>query len=345
MHNFSTTTSGSLSLAFVKVDPTLISKQQLFARIVGGFGGRAAEEVIFGEPEVTTGTVQLVICKDHWFGKTTGMAASFKRSVRSAPLKPGVRIDITSRDRAPILSRYARHFLLLLRLCFPKVLFDFPMKKGAQLNCFGHAYNQDNLWKEVKGEQAPVVATDGVTAKKLLMLSVVLKNYEVDWALVVGFGFLVTELLRSKGVKLKEGVATHRNAYLLQTKLHEPKGKGVTLKKKVVVEESSSNVPLTNVVKTANAKCKLDVEGKNQSKTVPKVPMVSLQSKANSKAIEKSEKSKKKAAKKSPTEVECTILSLQKAGSKDRRTEPVNRQTKLATMDEDYLGRGGGHHG
>nr|GMC82394.1 FtsH-like protein [Ipomoea batatas] len=55
MHNFSTTTSGSLSLAFVKVDPTLISKQQLFARIVGGFGGRAAEEVIFGEPEVTTG--------------------------------------------------------------------------------------------------------------------------------------------------------------------------------------------------------------------------------------------------------------------------------------------------
>ncbi|GLT53702.1 hypothetical protein SLA2020_269560 [Shorea laevis] len=36
-------------------DPTLISKQQLFARIVGGLGGRAAEEVIFGEPEVTTG--------------------------------------------------------------------------------------------------------------------------------------------------------------------------------------------------------------------------------------------------------------------------------------------------
>lgn len=36
-------------------DPTLISRQQLFARIVGGLGGRAAEEVIFGEPEVTTG--------------------------------------------------------------------------------------------------------------------------------------------------------------------------------------------------------------------------------------------------------------------------------------------------
>lgn len=38
-------------------DPTLISKQQLFARIVGGLGGRAAEEVIFGDSEVTTGAV------------------------------------------------------------------------------------------------------------------------------------------------------------------------------------------------------------------------------------------------------------------------------------------------
>lgn len=36
-------------------DPTLISKQQLFARIVGGLGGRAAEELIFGESEITTG--------------------------------------------------------------------------------------------------------------------------------------------------------------------------------------------------------------------------------------------------------------------------------------------------
>lgn len=36
-------------------DSDLISKQQLFARVVGGLGGRAAEEVIFGEPEITTG--------------------------------------------------------------------------------------------------------------------------------------------------------------------------------------------------------------------------------------------------------------------------------------------------
>ena len=36
-------------------DPSLISKQQIFARIVGALGGRAAEEIIFGDAEVTTG--------------------------------------------------------------------------------------------------------------------------------------------------------------------------------------------------------------------------------------------------------------------------------------------------
>ena len=36
-------------------DPSLISKQQIMARIVGALGGRAAEEVIFGDAEVTTG--------------------------------------------------------------------------------------------------------------------------------------------------------------------------------------------------------------------------------------------------------------------------------------------------
>ncbi|GAB2210507.1 hypothetical protein Droror1_Dr00015774 [Drosera rotundifolia] len=35
-------------------DPSPLSKKQLFARIVGVLGGRAAEEVIFGEPEITT---------------------------------------------------------------------------------------------------------------------------------------------------------------------------------------------------------------------------------------------------------------------------------------------------
>ena len=36
-------------------DPTLISKAQIFARIVGALGGRAAEAEVFGEAEITTG--------------------------------------------------------------------------------------------------------------------------------------------------------------------------------------------------------------------------------------------------------------------------------------------------
>merc|ERR1711990_59077 len=36
-------------------DPSLISKQQIFARVVGALGGRAAEVVVFGDDEVTTG--------------------------------------------------------------------------------------------------------------------------------------------------------------------------------------------------------------------------------------------------------------------------------------------------
>ncbi len=36
-------------------DPSLISKSQIFARIVSALGGRAAEQVIFGDPEITTG--------------------------------------------------------------------------------------------------------------------------------------------------------------------------------------------------------------------------------------------------------------------------------------------------
>lgn len=36
-------------------DDPLISKKQLFARIISALGGRAAEEVIFGKDSVTTG--------------------------------------------------------------------------------------------------------------------------------------------------------------------------------------------------------------------------------------------------------------------------------------------------
>eukprot|EP01018_Ginkgo_biloba_P001642 Gb_01022 [translate_table: standard] len=42
-------------------DPRKISKQQIFSRIVGSLGGKAAEEIIFGEPKLK---VKLVYCKE-----------------------------------------------------------------------------------------------------------------------------------------------------------------------------------------------------------------------------------------------------------------------------------------
>nr|GMD83484.1 hypothetical protein Iba_chr14aCG5550 [Ipomoea batatas] len=35
-------------------------------------------------------------------------------------------------------------------------MFDFPVKEGALPNCSGHAFNQEDLWKEVNGGQASV---------------------------------------------------------------------------------------------------------------------------------------------------------------------------------------------
>jgi len=47
-------------------DATLVSKSQISARVVGALGGRAAEEVVFGHDEVTTGAAsdlqQVCVC-------------------------------------------------------------------------------------------------------------------------------------------------------------------------------------------------------------------------------------------------------------------------------------------
>lgn len=54
-HRATPFSQNSTLLPLAGEDPTLISKSQIFARIVAALGGRAAEEVVFGEPEVTTG--------------------------------------------------------------------------------------------------------------------------------------------------------------------------------------------------------------------------------------------------------------------------------------------------
>ncbi|KAF2290680.1 hypothetical protein GH714_014979 [Hevea brasiliensis] len=83
-------------------DPTLISKQQLFARIVGGLGGRAAEEVIFGEPEVTTGAA--------WYlQQITGLAKQMVTTFGMSEIGPWSLMDSSTQSADVIMRMMARN--------------------------------------------------------------------------------------------------------------------------------------------------------------------------------------------------------------------------------------------
>ncbi|ESW10827.1 hypothetical protein PHAVU_009G241100 [Phaseolus vulgaris] len=83
-------------------DPTLISKQQLFARIVGGLGGRAAEEVIFGEPEVTTGAAGDL-------QQITGLAKQMVTTFGMSDIGPWSLMDSSSQSADVIMRMMARN--------------------------------------------------------------------------------------------------------------------------------------------------------------------------------------------------------------------------------------------
>ncbi|OMO68181.1 Peptidase M41 [Corchorus capsularis] len=83
-------------------DPTLISKQQLFARIVGGLGGRAAEEVIFGEPEVTTGAAGDL-------QQITGLAKQMVVTFGMSEIGPWSLMDSSAQSQDVIMRMMARN--------------------------------------------------------------------------------------------------------------------------------------------------------------------------------------------------------------------------------------------
>lgn len=83
-------------------DPTLISKQQLFARIVGGLGGRAAEEVIFGEPEVTTGAAGDL-------QQITGLAKQMVTTFGMSEIGPWSLMDASAQSGDVIMRMMARN--------------------------------------------------------------------------------------------------------------------------------------------------------------------------------------------------------------------------------------------
>ncbi|KAG5251971.1 hypothetical protein OIU76_008187 [Salix suchowensis] len=83
-------------------DPTLISKQQLFARIVGGLGGRAAEEVIFGESEVTTGAASDL-------QQITGLAKQMVTTFGMSEIGPWSLMDASAQSADVIMRMMARN--------------------------------------------------------------------------------------------------------------------------------------------------------------------------------------------------------------------------------------------
>ncbi|XP_004504668.1 ATP-dependent zinc metalloprotease FTSH 2, chloroplastic [Cicer arietinum] len=83
-------------------DPTLISKQQLFARIVGGLGGRAAEEIIFGEPEVTTGAAGDL-------QQITGLARQMVTTFGMSDIGPWSLMDASAQGGDVIMRMMARN--------------------------------------------------------------------------------------------------------------------------------------------------------------------------------------------------------------------------------------------
>ncbi|KAI3983959.1 hypothetical protein MKX01_035086 [Papaver californicum] len=83
-------------------DPTLISKQQLFARIVGGLGGRAAEEIIFGESEVTTGAAGDL-------QQITGLAKQMVTTFGMSDIGPWSLMDTSAQSQDVIMRMMARN--------------------------------------------------------------------------------------------------------------------------------------------------------------------------------------------------------------------------------------------
>ncbi|KAK8485022.1 hypothetical protein V6N13_094042 [Hibiscus sabdariffa] len=83
-------------------DSDVISKKQLFARIVGGLGGRAAEEVIFGEPEITTGAAGDL-------QQTTQIARQMVTRFGMSDIGPWMLIDPSVQSSDVVLRMLARN--------------------------------------------------------------------------------------------------------------------------------------------------------------------------------------------------------------------------------------------
>lgn len=83
-------------------DASLISKSQIFARIVGALGGRAAEEVIFGDAEVTSGAASDL-------QQVTGMARQMVINYGMSDIGPWSLMDPSAQSGDVIMRMMSRN--------------------------------------------------------------------------------------------------------------------------------------------------------------------------------------------------------------------------------------------
>jgi len=83
-------------------DPSLISKSEIFARIVAALGGRAAEEVIFGHEEVTSGAASDL-------QQVTGMAKQMVITYGMSGIGPWSLVDPSAMSGDVVMRMMARN--------------------------------------------------------------------------------------------------------------------------------------------------------------------------------------------------------------------------------------------
>jgi len=83
-------------------DASLVSKQQLFARIVGALGGRAAEEIIFGDAEVTSGASSDL-------QQVTGLARQMVINFGMSNIGPWALLDPSAQSGDVVMRMMARN--------------------------------------------------------------------------------------------------------------------------------------------------------------------------------------------------------------------------------------------
>jgi cell division protease FtsH len=120
--------SNGLTWFVTSEDPTLVTRSQILARIVGSLAGRAAEEIIFGETELTSGASNDLF-------RSTDMAKQMVTKFGMAPIGPvalgnqgggfvfvGRGIKLANEYSAPLAIKIDRQIRFIVKLCYNEAI-------------------------------------------------------------------------------------------------------------------------------------------------------------------------------------------------------------------------------